>query len=536
MTKSIRYIGILLLGLISAHVAHAQQQTTQTARVEQIAGNTIYFNIGSDQGINKSDTLFIYHNKSYLGSLIVISAASRLSSAKFADQPFSLTRGENVQIKKLNSGEKPVAESQTAGTNNSQQEAASPEQPVANQTQTTTTSEPEIKPYLTGGVQFGSNVFHSSTKTSPVGNEVVRRTFIMSYTGIHTQIRRLPNQLSLQMNMQWNYRYANQQTISPTSAFRIYQFQVNKKFGKSPVHLSLGRFYNYYEPFSGFWDGAMLRIGSDQFGAGLISGFEPVRSDEGFSSTLPKSSFFTYYAFRGNHIYSESEISLNGVFPQTNGWNNHFYAGWHQQFRYKGSSLMSNIQVDQNPFTKKYLFSQIDLRTNINLNQHFSLHAIYNRRRPYRIWQIGSPISYLRTQWTGGLSYQTGNNTIGSDITLNQSDISKDSYTYFGYAYFPQIGFWGLGFNLTANYWTDNTFNNVYVAPGFTKMIGRGQFTLTYRFYRSQYFSRENTTHALNLQFNTPIFKNWYLNAQIQEQYGQLLNNQQLFIGITKNF
>jgi hypothetical protein len=509
------------------------QQSVETARVEQIAGSTIYLNIGSDQGLNKGDTLFVYHDKSYLGSLIVFSTASRLSSARFADQPFSITRGQVLQIKKMTIKRTPVSESKSTEKNTVTPTNTTKSKPVVT---SSPRQEYKIKPDITGGVQFGSNLFLSSTHTAAVGTEIIKRTFITTYTGLQSRVRHLPGQFSLDMNMQWNYRYASQQTITPTNAFRIFQFQVNKKFGKSPVNLSVGRFYNYYEPFSGFWDGAMIRIGNESYGFGLISGFDPIRSNEGFSRDLPKSSFFTYYTLRHNRFYSESDLSVNGVFPQISGWNNHFYAGWHQQFRFKGTSLMSNIQVDQNPFNKHYIFSQINLRANINLDRYVTLYGIYNRRRPYRIWQISTPISYLRTQWSGGLSMQLGSNTIGSDVTLNQSDISKDSYTFSGYAYIPRTGFWGLGFNLTANYWTDNTFNNIYVAPGFTKKVGRGQMTMTYRFYRSQYFSRANATHSLSLQYNVSLLRNWYFNTQIQEQYGQLLNNQQVFIGITKNF
>ncbi len=280
----------------------------------------------------------------------------------------------------------------------------------------------------------------------------------------------------------------------------------------------------------------MLRVGNDSYGFGLISGFDPIRSDEGFSSSLPKSSFYTYFNYRNNQFYSESEISVNAVMPKTNGWSNHFYAGWHQQFRYKGNSLMSNIQVDQNPATKKYIFSQINFRANVKLANFATFYGVYNRRQPYNIWQIGTPISYLRTQWTGGLSFQLGNNTVGGDYTLNQSDVSRNSFTYSGYAYVPDIGFWGLGLNLSAFYWTDKTYKSMLIAPGFTKQVGRGQVTLTYRFYNSAYFSKMTQTHSLSLQYNVLLFKKWYFNTQVLEQYGQLLNTQQIFIGITKNF
>lgn len=521
-----------MLFVFSAKSVFAQQ-TMITAQVEQIAGNVIYLNIGSDQGLSQGDTLFVYRDKSYLGSLQVISAASRMSSSKFTDRPFSLTRGQLIQVKKMQSGRKPAISNTANPVSNKSSEDITRNQPIVRQQ---TVHEFRIRPNVTGGIQFGSNMMYSSTRPTPVGNENIKRTFITTYTGLQTRVRNLPNQFSLNMNMQWNYRYASQKSILPSNAFRIFQFQVNKKFGKSPINLSVGRFYNYYEPFSGFWDGAMLRVGNDSYGFGLISGFDPIRSDEGFSSSLPKSSFYTYFNYRNNRFYSESEISVNAEMPKTNGWNNHYYAGWHQQFRYKGSSLMSNIQVDQNPATKKYIFSQINFRANVNLTDFATLYGVYNRRKPYNIWQIGTPISYLRTQWTGGLSLQFGNNTVGGDYTLNQSDVSRNSFTYSGYAYVPDLGFWGLGLNLSAFYWTDKTFKSMLIAPGFTKKVGHGQMTLTYRFYNSEYFSRMTQTHSLSLQYNVLLFKKWYFNTQVLEQYGQLLNTQQIFIGITKNF
>lgn len=532
MKKQILYIGLLAFLLLCTRNAHAQQ-TTRTARVEQIAGNVIYLNIGSDQGLSQGDTLFVYHDKSYRGSLIVISAASQMSSTKFTNQPFSLTRGELLQIRKM-SNERSAGSQKTSPV---QKNAPGADTTRSSNTIKQSPRRPyRIPPDITGGVQFGANVMFSSTKTANVGSEIVKRRFITTYTGLQTQIRHLPNQLSLNMNMQWDYRYASQLAIQPASAFRIFQFEVDKKFGKSPVHLSLGRFYNYYEPFSGFWDGAMLRIGNDSYGVGFISGFDPIQSDQGFSSSLPKSSFYTYFNFRKNRFYSESEISLNAVLPRTYGWNNHFYAGWHQQFRYKGSSLMSNIQIDQNPINKKYIFSQVNLRADIDLTRYLTFHGVYDRRQPYRIWQIGTPISYLRTMWTGGLSLQLGNNTIGADYTLNQSDVSRNSHTYSGYVFVPQTALLGLGFNVSADYWTDKTFKSIYASPEITKTIGHGQISLMYRFYQSQFFSRSNQTHSVGLQYNVSFAKSWYINTQILTQFGQLLNNHQFFIGISKRF
>ena len=529
---SIKFLTLIFTVLVSgAWVNLHAQDVEQDARIEQISGSNVYINLGGENGINTGDTLFVYQKKELLGMMVVVSAASQSSSLSFADQPFSLTRGQTITVsfkKKTTTKQpeprekEPVAETRTSilDRNNKTGERK---------------AAVKIKPLIGGSVMFGENMNYSVTHDNKFVRQGVTRLYASPFSNINLHARKLPHQFDISMNMKWSYRYTDARRITPANVFRFYRLRVDKKMGSLPLYISAGRFYNRYEIFSGFWDGVMARVGSRRSGVGVISGFEPIRSNEGFTPDLPKYSFFAYHDYYSHDFNSSTEVAMSAIYPR-NSWQDHLFLGAHQQIRFNRHRLTARVQVDQNPANQKWIVSQVLLRGYLAVTPKLTLHGVFNRRRPYRMWSGIDPISYLRTQYNGGFSYRTDNYFAGGDFTINNSEQIDISRSYSGYFRIHDTHFWDLGFNVNAFAWTSGSLRSIRVEPGFTRWFGKKQVQFSYQFYTSKYFSNANITHGISLQMNTPLWKSWYLNARAQSEYGSLLINNSLFFSVWKSF
>jgi len=82
-----------------------------------------------------------------------------------------------------------------------------------------------------------------------------------TFAAVNARVTQLPGDAVLRVNARGRYRYVdNADPITPTVALHTYQLSVEKDFGATS--LQAGRFYNRHEPYSGYWDGALVHRGS----------------------------------------------------------------------------------------------------------------------------------------------------------------------------------------------------------------------------------------------------------------------------------
>lgn len=518
----------LLMGLSSRVTA---QPKTLQARVEYISGDAIYLNVGQQDGLVKGDTVYVYIRKQPAGPMRVINAASGSSSVTYAGKPFALTRGQVVEIrfKAEMTREEQQAAAGTAGPKRKsilERGRGQRTSPTGYRRSTT----------VHGRLSFGLNGTYSTTQWNSAQSYKVKRTFLSPYAGLSLNADELARGLSADINLRWTYRYSSRTPIHPAQAVYIYRMQLEKSFDKLPLHISAGRFYNRYESFSGFWDGVMLRYGSEGAGVGVIGGFQPIRSNEQPGTDLPKYSAFTYFEKRTGDFVSSSELSLSAVYPR-NGWLDHRFVGAHQLFRYGPHYLSADIQVDEKPGpSSSYTLSELQLRGQTEIGKGLYLHASYRQRQPYRIWSGAGPVSYKRESYGGGFSYRMKGSSLGGGLTVSDSRITNPSYSWSGYARVNRTRFWKLGFDLSGSYWNGSGHRSMIVSPGLTRWFGPSELQLGYTLYHSDFGSSGMTTHSVRLTGFTPLFRKWYLNAQLRSELGELLMNQSLYIGIWKAF
>ena len=511
------------------------QQAELNLQVVQLAGQNIYLGGGRSAGLAAGDTLWVYqeNGEQPMGRLVVISVSSQYAITRFVGNPFSVTRGQTLRLR--HAGE----ETPSPQAREQEQKSAEVKRPSIFDQRGAPPgrrSEVEPGPELHGSFSLGFYGMHSTTQFNRYISKKVNRMYLNPNAGLRLRTRNFPYHLEANVSARWTYRYADPTAINPEHVIRIYRLEVEKQFGKQPVFLKAGRFYNRYDSFSGFWDGLQLRLGDNNRGVGAIMGYEPDRADEGFSADLPKYTIFGYYELRAGKLWSETEAAWNRINPSVS-WPDHRFAGLHQRFRLGSGRLDTEIQLDDLPGTKQnWQATELQLRMRLPLTRQWSINGSWRRRRPYRIWRGASAVGYERTTLDAGVAYRTQTGTLGAGLTRSSSDISQDAWAYHGYARVNKIGIWQLSAHSSVYYWTMDQSNSISASLGVDRSFGHSTIQLGYRFYHSELNNDAQSVHGLNGSWFYTIRQSWRLNIQLNGDYGTYLQRQSLSLGLFKSF
>lgn len=521
------FVTLLLLLAVPFRRSRAQQEEL-TSQVTQIAGATIYLSSGSDDSIVQGDTLYIYRDNAFQGALVVQGVASKSLSAEFANAPFALTRGQTVVIRFNKPSPQEVARQQP--------EAATPSRPSILGTAPSAPEQAPVRgPRVSGHLSFSGYAMGSRTRWSDVQRISTNRWFATPSTNLSAQVTNLPGGLSLDANMAYSYRYAGTTAISPAGWPRFYRLNLEKSFQTLPVTVTAGRFYNRYEIFSGFWDGAMIRAGSRTNGVGAMAGYEPVRGDEGFRTDLPKYSAYTYQEFNLGTFRSSTELDVTMIRPRIN-LNDHLYAGAYQQFLFNRHRLSFRLQADRNLQTGRWKLSQMMVRGMLAVSDFLELHGAYNRLQPYYLYALENPFGGMRTEVTGGAGFRFNGGSAGLDLTRLSSEYSPSATAVSAYAQAYRTPWWNLGFSINGQLWHTNNYNTVRLAPAVNRDFNNLNLGLGYEFYFTDFVTRRYITHTADLSAMLSLGTRWYLQADLRTGYGIQFINSSLQFSLWRSF
>jgi len=486
--------------------------------VEYLAGNNIYIDAGRERGILDGDTILAYSvdGGPLLGALRVISASADRAVLTFVGDPFPVTRGNSLS---LAFGSLP---------------AQGPVAAVGGEPAPPALGASGYGPRLTGRLTVDMNLLSSQVTFPGSDLESADRLFAMPALGLRATLARLPGGLTFNTNMRLAYRYSSDKLIEPEPSARIYEAAISKTFG-SAVHIQAGRFYNPFERFSGYWDGALARFGSRNLGAGVAAGFEPERADEGISTQLPKYSAFVDYRCRAGNLAYAGDVSVHQVRPR-NDLLEHTYFGWSQRFSVRRFRVSSDLQVDRDPVDGGWVISELFLNTSIPLGERLILGGRYVRRRPYLIWAGDQPFAEQREQAGAGLTYNGFGGFVGVDVTANRWEDGERSLTYGSSLAIPRTALWDLGVSASASYWSRDGTDALVLSPGINRSFGLVDSRLGYQLYRSGNPAGTIETHAVDLQIGLPLTRRTYASLGGQLRIGDALQSQNLRATIWTNF
>lgn len=387
----------------------------------------------------------------------------------------------------------------------------------------------------TGRLVVDLNVLESSTGVGIEGVDPIDRRFTTPSLRLRMVLTNLPGGLSFNTNLHSSYRYASGGTIEPERAVRVYQASLGKSFEAVPFQLQLGRFYNPFETFSGYWDGLLLHVGGEGLGAGVAAGFEPIRANEGLTTEVPKYSAFLNVRQGDRSLGYAADLSVHDVRP-TNGFADQTFIGLSQRFNWQRFHISQRLQVDRDLTANRWRVTLLDLRTRVPLGPRLSLQGQYSRQRSFHIWRPEDPFGLRRERSGLGLSYSIMRGSIGADVTANRLEGQELSYTYTAHLFFPRTALAGLGFSGTASYWESGGAKTLFVAPGIRRSFGSLQLDLSYQRYETRSAAFVSVTHSADWALVFPLTRNVYSNVQARVLRGANLRSSNLYSGLWMSF
>ena len=499
------------------------QETRLEALVEFIAGQNIYFNVGTSDGITTNDSLVAYRGNRRLGLLQIIGVTTSRTVTTFAEAPFAVTRGDVITLEVL-AGEQPddtVAETPTDPVD------TTPERRSVFEGGRTGAQLPPVDEGIRISGRLALSMDLTSVTTEGLQSDFERtRNYQIPTVSLRASVEELPANLRININSRFAHRGNDSRLgIPPTNSLRVYQLNVEHANPGSPFQARLGRFFNPVESFSGFWDGVGFSyMPTEGFGAGVLGGFQPERGNEHFVTDLPKYSAFGAYAYRsddGSQRYNAS-VSFHQVLPDDDVLSTHTFVGVNHSFHSRGFRLRNLFQIDQDPVTDSWELTRLQVYSMIPVSRSISLRGRYLMRKPYNLFLPENTIGYRRERVSGGFALRAFSGTFSADVSVNTSEISERSYTYSGFASVPRLGALDLGFTAMVNYWRrDDDADVIYITPSISRNFGSLLTQLQYHFQQSNFDVIESTNHTMELAFNLPLGNRIRSSIRLQSRWGE---------------
>jgi len=513
-------------GLSLAPAPALAQEAPRTAVVIDYVGvEGIYLPVGTEQGVQVGDTLdvFLADTASTPVGRVAFTAASRSRSVVMAVEPgFAVARGDSIFMPlpgvAAEIEEEPLAAAVVA--------AAPAAVAPAVQAQ-------RSGPRVSGRIAL--DVEARETRTSFQNEDLfgtTRRRFATPVTSMSLRVSDLPGGLRLEMNGRASYRYSDVAAIEPTTSVRIYNLAVAKDFEGAPVQVRAGRFYNPYEAYSAYWDGALLRVGGRRGGIGVVAGFEPERSNEQFSPDIPKVTGFADFSVRRGSLRYSTDLSFHVVRPKVEGLLDQSFAGWTQRVSAGPVSVNQRLRVDRDPSTGKWTLGQLRVRGGLDLVGPLHLNVGFARTRPAILRGAPAELSPERDEVTGGLSVFTGNHAVSFDVGALQWE-GEGRGLSLSAAASTRLG--AVSLFASGRHWSRDDMTSISAAPGFGFDIGWVNTRLGYQFYRTESIDTL-VSQAANIELTGRFSSRYWVTLRADQQWGDQLEGTRLRLSIGRSF
>jgi len=511
-------LGPVIVFLVFAAPHGEAQQLGREVRVEYVAGGNLYLRVGADLGIRTGDTVAVYREQggALLGAFVVISATSDRSVVTFAGDPFPVTRGAVLYIIAGRGGAVEVGERPPPEHDRPRALSAS-------------------GPRASGRLSFDVAALKSTTRWVADEPVEVNRQFVTPTMSLRTAVADLPGGIRFDANVRAAYRYSAPLVVDPAPSVRVYRASVAKRFAQAPLQVEAGRLFNVFDPYGGYLDGVLLRIGRESVGAGVTAGFEPVRGNESFSSELPKYSAFGNATFGSQAVRYATEVSLHRVDPK-NGLVSRTYAGWSQRFTWRRVSVSQELQLDRMTSAGDWTITRLRVRGSLPLAGPIEVSGRYAADRPFDP-VLGDTVPLPRQEQIGaGLSYAGRGVWIGADVTNNQGEAIESSYTYSGSLNVPRTPLAGVGLSVAASFFDQPSFRSVQWSGGLSRSFGSLYARVSYLEYRTESITRRFDSHAADIALLSPLNDRVRLSLLARTQWGENLLMQSLNVGLWTTF
>ena len=519
------FISLILTSTNQALFAQnvVKDETMLQSKVLYFNGNQVYINSGTSHLIATGDTLWIEAQETQRIAYLVIQASAKRSLIQPISESLNLTIGNDIRIylvPKINSEIKKEERQKRTSLFDLPENKSS-------------TFSKSTSPIISGRYLFGLNSFGSRTQWNEHIKDAVYRFSVEPSASYVLRASRLPGNWDVSINSRLDYRYNSRTSLTPATQLRLYEFQAEKKFRSVPLRLQIGRFYNRYDSFSGFWDGVLLETGNSFYGAGLIAGSEPVRSSEFSSVSQPKVSAFTHLNWNIGAFKSNSELSLTQV--KSSFGPVHRYAGFQQYFNWNKTRVSVSGQIDKNTVGSNWRFSNFSTTIRQTIFTKIDISARYSRREPFRVWQ---PIVFgtVNEQIGAGFTVRHTGFYWGNDIYLMYLAGNNTAKSINSWAQLPNKTPWNLDFQLSNQLWFGESSFAVATQFQTSKNWRFSWLSGGYQFNYSNYFDSVTHTHGLFVQWQKQLKKIGQLSLRYSVDAGLIMVRSGLTVSIWKSF
>lgn len=518
MTRTRAFTGLALLGLLSAARPVAAQDTLRVV-VQYIAGANVYLGAGSDAGVRTGDTLLVRRVPSGEGAgpLVVVTSTPGRSVVAFLGAPYSLTRGDTLAITFRHAT---VAVAPAVAVPVPLGEAGV--RPAARRVVS-----------VDGSLSFDLDVMQ--TKTTGVGSdpEQLTRNFTTPSLGLRYRAQGLPNGWEFRTGLRATQRSSTGSVVTPATLVQVYELAMARRGAHGDV--VVGRFYNPYEFFSGYWDGMMLHRGTERSGIGLLAGFAPDRGNSGFQTSEPKVGAFAHLRTRGTRVRYRTEFSANLLFPRDTA-GTHVITGWGQALQAGDLVLSHTMQVERSALGGTWGVTRLQTRISTRIGQGGTLYTGYTLNQLNLGDTTTGVLPYRRDQMNAGFNVWSGTTGLSLDVSTSRQHGLPSQWAYSAMASRRSRSASAFGASLSAMYWNGGYSDGMLLSPTLLRRFGAVDAQFDYQFYRSKSGVTTSTSHAFELGARLPLSAHTQFAARLRQRTGGYLKSSGVYVGLWYGF
>ena len=522
-------------------------------RVRQIAGATVYLDLGTDHGLAVGDTVPLARalRARAVGHMVVTASSTVRSVLSFAGSSFPLSRGDVVAIGLLREpavapppvrdGQEPSeATRSTARSNPRAASTARPEDGAVADLRPSPVGEPgssQVTPRAPAHGRWGLDmaVSHAaSTLGTAVDPVDVSRTFATPALRLDLRAPSAVAGFDLRLSSRTTYRYGTEPGFDHAWAPRVYQFALERRF--EGVQLALGRFHSPGESFSGYWDGVSLRLGGAGLGVGALAGFQPDRWNQLPNAELPKATLFLDFDRQSGGTRWRGDVSAHMAWP-TDGAPTHTFFGFGQRVSTDRLRISQEVQVDRDPFAGGLRLSRLTGQASVRVSRSVDLRAGVSRRQTYLIWAVAPEdlFSSQRDRANLGVSLRGSRASASIDLGLNRDLSDQVTRSLTGFLSLPRL-FGAVGATGSASWWDGDSGHALSLSPSLLWGVGRARLRAGYRFYTSDVLGRLRTTHAPDFSLDMPFAARLRASIRFRGRWGDGVRSEFFQLNLTRIF
>ena len=531
---------LALLVVAPGRVLAQASPPTITVRVRQVAGTSVYLDVGTRHGLATGDTLEVERDGAPAGKLTVTASTETRSVLSFAGAPFAVTRGQSLTLQLLREPAEAVPEppptraapsAATTATRSPRPATGMPAPPSAREARAPRTPVGP-RPHGRIGLEMSGN--RSTTQVGDVDPTSVDRMFATPAFRFDATVPGAVAGFQLRTSMRLAYRYSSEDLIQPASSARVYAAVLEREFTAIPLRVAFGRFHSPVESYSGFWDGALLRVGR-AFGVGAIVGFEPDRWNERPSVTSPKATVFMDASARGRGWRWAGDLSAHALRP-TDSLPDHTFFGATQRMSLGPLHVGHDLQLDQEN-DGGWRVSRLRVNGSIDVGAGLQLRGAFARRET---WVQGPTAAFFaprNERIDAGVSMRGGSAFVSLDGSRGADRSGRHSWGAtgsFSLDPLPGTGWVGLWGSLAR--WTGPYGSTLTAAPSLSFRFQPAWLRMGYRYSRSDYLDRLNETHALEGSLDVPFSSGLRASGRLRLEWGSTLTGQAFDLGLYRIF